>query len=241
MKLRSTNKTRTLQSGIRIVILALTIGLCVPALADAITYDVTYDPVSGVTTLFNLPTSSPDLLFWTRLGALAGMSLFLAPGDTVTIDRNGNVSGPYTDPTPLIKNKKAIRDGKIVVPPGFQGTVEVAGLKYNFPPTAPGDIPVQQGDHVQVDRTAGSKGVISTVDAQLTTLTGFVDWCFECVNNGQTNVELNAGGLESSDDTSNFTTILTPNTGTGCPEPQSLWLLGSGLVSVIGFLRRATD
>jgi hypothetical protein len=169
-----------------------------------------------------------------------GQPQFLAPGGTVTIDKSGTVMSPLQENEVIIKNRHAKHDGDIKVGSGFAGEIEVGGTKYDFPPLAgPQSVKVNSGQHVHIERVPGNTAYIVTdIDAQLTDLTDTVDMCFQCLNNGQTNVELNDGGLESADDTDSFTSIMTPDVITGCPEPGCLFLFGSGMIGVVGLLRR---
>jgi len=112
-------------------LVALTIGVLVlasHALADPITYGMGYDPGTGITTLSNSAGSSADLQFETLLGSLSGQTLFVAPGDTVTIDAAGDVSGPYIpDPPggPVKCVNKTYNNGTFTVTQGFVGTISI--------------------------------------------------------------------------------------------------------------------
>jgi len=74
-------------------------------LADPVDYTFAFDPITLLTTISNSPTSSSAFDFYTALGPDAFTPLGLAPGDSVTIDQSGNVTGSFLDYKPVCTNK----------------------------------------------------------------------------------------------------------------------------------------
>jgi hypothetical protein len=249
-----------------IALLICILALACPALADSVTYDIGYNLANGTTTIFNFASSSTDLPFQTRLGSLAGQNLSLAPGDTVTIDSAGDVSGLFTVGGPVQCTNKKYHGGTFTVTVGFSGTITVnpgkadsvvytfngtdtATVSSNgesgsftatngtFPPIKLGDS--DEGDVASTDNSANK--VSSSVDAVITPTGGDAAFILQGPDwqgdPSQANVELLFGTLESVDDTSSFTSIFTENATTGCPEPSSIILLLTG-ISIAGFFLR---
>jgi hypothetical protein len=101
----------------------------------------------------------------------------------------------------------------------------------------------QPGQKVNINAIPAN--VIGALDAEITNITDQVDFIYESPDwpgaSDDSNLELLAGGLQSVDDTSNFTSIFTPDgAGTGCitPEPATLTLLGLGLAAASLRMRR---
>ena len=109
-----------------------------------------------------------------------------------------------------------------------------------FPPTNMYTIKAGSKQNVYLktaDRTANL--VNASTDAQLFPITSDVQFIMQGPDwpgvPGEANIELQSGGLESFDDSNNFTSIFTPNVMTGCvPEPSSLLLIVAGLLAGVG-------
>lgn len=219
-------------------------ALASPALADSITYDISYDPTSGITTLCNLSSSSTALEFWTREGPLEGTPLFLAPGGTVTIGKNGAVTGPFTRTGRQHINKKN-KDGTITITINGPATYidPTTGLRMNVAAGQSVNVTYLPGQQINIDIIDG--GSITSpvdIDAQIINISNQFSFILDSPNfpePGQANLELLSGGLQITDDTLNFTSAFTPDGAvTGCtPEPDTFVLLGSAL-ACLGTLKR---
>ena len=211
------------------------------ARAGALTYDIYYDSLTGVTTLSNEASSATDLMFWTRLGTLQYTPLFLSAGGEVTIDATGAITGAYTtDPDPHIN--KVLTGQDPIITCGVAGekfTIYRSGkyrvgdsdtLRCNFKGDKftlyPGWYVSADGDFtLDVDAVlSGSSGTALVYESS--------DWPGAA---DQVNVELLSGGLQSIDDSTSATSIFAPNGGTECisPEPGSNPLLACGLLCLV--------
>jgi hypothetical protein len=224
------------------------------AFALPLTYDITYDPLTQISTLLNSDGSSAELEFWTMTGPLEFTPLYLDPGGSVTIDAAGDVSGTgwSTDPV-LVHNKHVFQPVTITWDASFIGSINYwltppTGFTHvNIPGgTAGGPINLPVGAHFNISITGGTASEMHiTGDAELTPITSFVDAYFQGPDwpgdPSQANIELLAGGLESVDDTDNFTSIFIPGeVGTGCysPEPATFPLVALGLLAGLWICKR---
>lgn len=224
-----------------ITVLSLILFSSKSANAVVVTYDITYDAGTGVTTLYNDASSLAPLEFRTLVGSNAMQSLYLAAGNTVSIDSGGSILGASSNIGDAFINKNAGGggDGNVHVPPGFKGKVWVDGVAYSYDGTQTkmDDIPVTKDQEVKVqDLNDGEKipvewprdAVITSNTSEVTTIYNSSTWLIP----DQYNVELLSGGLHSVDDTAQFTTIFTANVATGCPEPSTCLLLGIGALGI---------
>ena len=190
----------------------------------------------GATLLYNLPTSTVDLEFWTREGSNTGTPLALAPGDTVQITSDRSVSGVFKKYTAAdIHNKTASNDGVFKCD---SGTWEVGGKTG----TCDGIFrQVRKDDHFAIHGT----NVVMDFDAIIYSFSGDVSGIFDSPNwpgvFGQQNIELLSGTITVVDDTDNATSIFTDNTGTNCISEPSILALLVGGIAVYGWASRSTE
>jgi hypothetical protein len=234
-------------------ILCAVIMLCggLTSHAEVLQYDMSYDPTTGATTIFNYANSEAGLEFWTRLGQYVGQDLYLDPGETVMIDQGGNITGNKTTTGEKEKNKE--------YPTGTeQKVVHVIKVKNT---SGPGSVTVDwktdkganhvvlqnEGDQVTVPAntkfTACSSGNLTYQFTDCDIVAGAeteTTWLSDQspLPSNQANIELLWGTITSTDETTEFTTIFTPTTATGCPEPSSLVLLTLGLIALLAYAGR---
>ena len=238
-------------------IIAFTIGiltLASPALAIPFTYDITYDPSTGISTLFNSAGSSAELEFWTMTGSMEYTPLFLTPGGSVTIDAAGDVSGTgWSMDAVLVHNKHVFQPVTITWDASFKGSINywltppTGYVHVNIPGgSAGGPINLPVGAHFNISITGGTGSEMHILgDAQMTPITSFIDAYFQGPDwpgdPSQANIELLSGGLKSADDTDSATSIFTPNVGTDCypaPDGTATWFLCAIVFSGLAGLKR---
>jgi hypothetical protein len=208
--------------------------------AVLITYDMNYDAGTGITTLYNDTSSLTSLEFRSLLGSNAMQSFYLDPGDSVSIDGSGNISGVYWAKRPMDRitiNKSGNGDATIHVPKDFRGTITVDSLPpVVFPSTNPSDyeINLPKGESAMAKSEYGKPRLFTDADITITSsdfsaIYGSTDW----LSPDQYNVKLLSGSAQSVDDSDHFTTIFTANAATGCvPEPATISLLGIGALGM---------
>jgi len=184
-----------------------------------------------------LPTSTSPFDFHPLVGPEALKEDQLFPGDTVTVDQFGNVTGTFLDPLRQVcKNKiwssnpkpftvVAVGIVTIYTSPGGPGTTYNPGQTVTIP----------QNSNVAI------VGDFKVLENTVTTLssTSLVMNSSLWFDPNQANYQILYGSVDSMDDTANFSTIWDSYVSTGCvPEPSTLLMLGSGILGLGGFLRK---
>jgi hypothetical protein len=200
--------------------------------------------VSGITIIYNLPTSSTDLEFWTREGSLAFTPLYLPPGDTVVIGSTGAIEGDYV----IQRNQhinKVNKTGKplVITITGPATFIDPqTGQRRWLGPGQPYTGTWAPGQQINIDFDPAKGGMVKGItDAIITFTSGHVLALFmpsSFPEPDDWNLELLSGSVQSADNTSSFTSIEDKYVATGCiPEPTTLWLFGSGVLGVFALLR----
>lgn len=192
-------------------------------LAQAVDYQFTYDPVAGLTTIQNDASSSADIQFDPLVGPDAFQYLYLLAGDTVSVDQSGNVTGSFVDPTiQICKNKSSNTNGVPVYSGSSSVTITRGNNSVTFAPS-PDPVYAYPGDTVTGDTATVKMDATITFLAPTSIVIDSPLW----LEQGQANVELLYGSVDSVDDNSSFTTIFSdPNVATGCiPDGTATWFL----------------
>lgn len=219
--------------------------------AVQIKYEMTFDPLTGMTTIYNDPTSLAPLDFHTLVGSSANKNRQIAPGDTVTVDNNGALLGAFRDAQVICNNKlKSQRltrrtfihntgttDITITYFPSSGGSPVVATL-------SPGDVAsVGATDRASVD--SGQNGRFQVRECEFDSLAPDTEFYISSPLyqfQGQDNYQLLSGSISSIDDTDSFSAVFTSNVATGClPDSGStLFALAIGLTGLAGLARKRT-
>jgi hypothetical protein len=196
--------------------------------ATTVEYEMNYNPVTKVTTLYNCPTSSEDLPFWTVLGPNDHQLLSLGAGDTITIDQSGNITGSYLARKPPCNNKKKGDDTIEIKNTGTKTiSIQVDG---QLIPCSPGET-LTFSSLCRYWYPGGSSVEVKACDIMtLTEDTQFIGNSSSWPGlSDQTSIELLNGSLKSVDDTEHFQSLFTSAVVTGCiPEPSACVILGLG-------------
>ncbi len=189
--------------------------------ADVVTYDMSYDPTTGVTALANHADSVGNLEFHTSIGMDQGMALFVAPGSTVTVDSSGAVSGQLAHDTSNVRNKH-IGDVSADTSVALVNGTGLANVTWTNPDGSPGGFVLHTGDS-KGTIPKGSKNAHITVGTN-TDIVGRSDavWTLHSGTEAiylspawsgppdQLNIELLLGSMTVVDDTNAWTSVFTP-------------------------------
>lgn len=210
---------------------------------------MTFDPIAGLTTIYNDPSSLAPLDFHTLVGSSANKNRQVAPGETVTVDNNGALLGAFRDAQVICNNKlKSQRlsrrtfihntgttDITVTYFPSSGGAPVVGTLH-------PGDVAsVGATDRASVD--TGQNGKFQVRECEFDSLAPDTEFYISSPLYqfpGQDNYQLLSGSISSVDDTDSFSSVFTSNVATGClPDSGStLFGLTLGLTSLAAAARR---
>lgn len=233
----------------RSVLLALSAGmgaalLCPasPASAVMLRYTISLDPGTGSTILSSDAANADEISYRPLVGAFAGQVLALMPGQTLSVDPAGGISGV----APVLSQKKEVNGSHASFTSGTRVTALEDGVTvsdyHTDPPTVTtldaGDQHVVPYCHKFCVKGQARKGAASPPEWD-DLVSGTVTWHkadFNPYPLDQYTVWLERGSTAANSDQMQFLSVYTTLVAVGCPEPGSSAALAMALLPAL--LRR---